>query len=434
MPDLLPPKSAPQAPNVPPSLALTERAGALLRRHLRGLDGDGDGGDGWEVVYANDLWFFDFDLYLDDLEAGAAWEPLPGITAARAVGVGHSFEKAAPTTLLRPGVCVLDAYGTAVARWMWHDTEGGGWDSIHLVAVRDADGYKRLKTDLKRLRAGKNRSKWQVVRGMGHDGRSFPRHDAAKLADELVVDAELLGRLRREAVGLFRDETRALYRKLGVAPRRGILLHGPPGNGKTSLIRLIAAELPDVAALLLRPGEGFDTDDLEVALRRWREQAPALLVIEDLDWLLERVDVSRFLNLLDGLETPEDDKPLLLIATTNHPEKLDPAVNNRPGRFDAGIEVGDPDEDLRRRLLDRLLPELGDDERAEVAGETGGLSFAHLHELTRLAGLLALEAKRESRTAEDVAAALKLVRQTTEAAAGGWGKSFEQPFGLKRRR
>ena len=268
---------------------------------------------------------------------------------------------------------------------------------------------------------------------MGHDGKAFARQDPEKLAADLVVDDDLLARLRREAVGLFDEATLKLYRKLNVQPRRGILLHGAPGNGKTSLIRLIAAELPDVAALLLRPGDGFDGDDLEVALRRWREQAPALLVIEDLDWLLERIDVSRFLNLLDGLETPEEDKPLLLVATTNHPEKLDPAVNNRPGRFDATIEVADPKAELRRRLLERLLPEIAGDDLTSVVDGTDGLSFAHLHELTRLAGLFALEAKREERTAEDVDKALGLVRTTTEAAASGWGKAFEIPFGLQRR-
>ena len=73
---------------------------------------------------------------------------------------------------------------------------------------------------------------------------------------------------------------------------------------------------------------------------------PAVLVIEDLDWLLEHTNVSTFLNLIDGVESDGGRAAggLLLIATTNHPDKLDPAVNNRPGRFDVVVEIPPPDE------------------------------------------------------------------------------------------
>jgi SpoVK/Ycf46/Vps4 family AAA+-type ATPase len=66
-------------------------------------------------------------------------------------------------------------------------------------------------------------------------------------------------------------------------------------------------------------------------IRRWTRQAPAILIIEDLNWLLEQVNVSTFLNLLDGIDSRAGNG-LLIIATTNHPNELDPAINNRPGR------------------------------------------------------------------------------------------------------
>src|SRR6185436_800679 len=111
-------------------------------------------------------------------------------------------------------------------------------------------------------------------------------------------------------------------------------LRGPPGNGKTSIIRALGAaeELRDMSCMLMRAGKGFDDDDLRIVIRRWTEAAPAMLVIEDIDHMIKHIDVSQFLNLLDGVEMPreEDDDEdecggergsrrsgLLLIATTN---------------------------------------------------------------------------------------------------------------------
>jgi SpoVK/Ycf46/Vps4 family AAA+-type ATPase len=181
--------------------------------------------------------------------------------------------------------------------------------------------------------------------------------------------------------------------------------------------------------LLLRPGSGFETDDLEGVIRRWSEQAPAVLVVEDLDWLLKQVNVSTFLNLLDGVESAVSGG-LLLIATTNHPDALDPAVNNRPGRFDVVMEVASPDEALRLRFLTQRLPDASAESLREAARATSGLAFAHLHEVLRLSGFLALAAGRSARTDDDVVAAARQVRQAHDDARRGFPTPLEMPFGL----
>ena len=336
-----------------------------------------------------------------------------------------------PTWFLPSGVTVLPEQQVAVARWVSYDPADYGSYWFWLVASRDPAAYDAFRDKLRDLRRDEGRAQWQVLRGASRHGRGFDRGEPADLADKLVVDDALMEKLRREASVLTDPATQAMYRKLGVSPKRGVLLWGPPGNGKTSLIRLLAAEMPGVTAQTLRPQQGFDNDDLDAVFRRWREAAPALFVIEDLDWLLKRIDVARLLNLIDGLELSPETAPLLLIATTNHPEELDPAINSRPGRFDAVIEVENPGTDLRRRLVEKLLPELSEKTREKIADESHGMSFAHLQEVVRLSGLIALRAGRDQRADEDLDEALKSVRGGLDSSTRGFPRPFEQPFGLR---
>jgi ATP-dependent 26S proteasome regulatory subunit len=119
---------------------------------------------------------------------------------------------------------------------------------------------------------------------------------------------------------------------------------------------------------------------------------------------------------------------LLLIATTNHPEKLDPAINNRPGRFDVVIDVPPP---ARPRPSPAGAgggtPAAA---RRRAAGRMAGLSFAHLQELLRLSGLLAIHAGRAARTSDDVARAAELVAGSHDTAVRGFPSPPEVPFGL----
>lgn len=215
---------------------------------------------------------------------------------------------------------------------------------------------------------------------------------------------------------------------MGMAHRRGVLFHGPPGNGKTSLIRLISTLNRGVPVLLLRPGADFDSDDFERVIQLWQERAPAMLAIEDLDTLFTRIPLSTFLNLIDGVE--QRDGGLLLIATTNHPDALDPAINNRPGRFDVVIEIRCPDRSLRERYFQRTqLSSLGAVAIRKLVNMTDGLSFAHLREIEHLSGLLALQGKRAARGEEDVLEAAKVVHAGSDEARRGFPVAAA-PFGF----
>ena len=156
----------------------------------------------------------------------------------------------------------------------------------------------------------------------------------------LVSEDGVPGRLRADLARFFGRE--AWYAERGVPWRRGVLLTGPPGTGKSSLIRALASELgKDLATLPV--GQARLTDeDLRLAMLRAPQNA--ILVIEDVDAVFvgrdathgEGVSFSGLLNAIDGIAAQEG---RALIMTTNHPERLDPALI-RPGRADLRVELG----------------------------------------------------------------------------------------------
>jgi ATP-dependent 26S proteasome regulatory subunit len=120
----------------------------------------------------------------------------------------------------------------------------------------------------------------------------------------------------------------------------------------------------------------------------------------------------------------------MLIASTNHPEKLDCALSNRPGRFDVVIELPAPDEKQRREYLRQKLLEIDAAAIDAAAATTQGISFAHLEEIVRLSGMIALGQGREFRVASDLAEAVNHVRGAFSAARNGYAKMPEVPFGI----
>jgi chaperone BCS1 len=147
--------------------------------------------------------------------------------------------------------------------------------------------------------------------------------------------------------------SRARYAELGIPWRRGYLLHGPPGTGKTSLVTALASELHLNVCTLSLASPIVTDEKIHTLLAAVPQRA--LLLIEDVDAFFRardaahgevRLSFSGFLNALDGVTTQEG---TLLFMTTNHLERLDAALI-RAGRIDEQVELGWADEDQLRRL------------------------------------------------------------------------------------
>jgi len=176
-----------------------------------------------------------------------------------------------------------------------------------------------------------------------------------------------------------------LFEKLGIEPPKGVLLHGPPGTGKTLLAKAVANESeanffyiggPEVVSKFV----GESEQRLREIFKQAQENAPSILFIDEIDAIapkreevtgeVERRMVSQLLTTMDGLKSRGE---VIVIAATNRVDSIDPALR-RPGRFDREIEIGVPDRQGRKEILQihtRNMPLIQDERSTEPAKPSG---------------------------------------------------------------
>jgi transitional endoplasmic reticulum ATPase len=195
-----------------------------------------------------------------------------------------------------------------------------------------------------------------------------------------------------------------LFQQLGIEPPKGVLLHGPPGTGKTLMARAVANEIDayftDISGPeIMSKYYGESEEQLREVFEEATENAPAVVFIDEIDSIapkrgetsgdVERRVVAQLLSLMDGLE---ERGQVIVIGATNRVDAIDPALR-RGGRFDREIEVGVPDKDGRKEILQvhtRGMPLVDGIDLDKYAENTHGFVGADIEQLTKEAAMNAL--------------------------------------------
>jgi hypothetical protein len=213
--------------------------------------------------------------------------------------------------------------------------------------------------------------------------------------DDLVLSESVVHLIRKDFEAFLERESWFRTRRLPF--RRGYLFHGPPGNGKTSVIRAMLNQGKLDGHSIALFCEKTDDYYLERMFQLAATNAPSLVVLEDIDRAFPRmpsqlaptkVSLSHLLNCLDGLGTQEG---VVVVATANDPTTLDSAILRRPGRFDRVVEFPFPDGGLRAIYFRKFIPHLTEAEVQGCVDHSEGFSFAQLREVYILAGQRAYE-------------------------------------------
>jgi hypothetical protein len=239
--------------------------------------------------------------------------------------------------------------------------------------------------------------------------------------DDIVLDSNANRLIREDFESFFKREEWFTRHRLPF--RRGYLLHGPPGNGKTSVIRTMACH-PQVSAFSTDLGDSeVDNETVSRLFNEAADNAPGLIILEDLDRLFGRspseraakVSLQHLLNCLDGVGNRNG---VIVVATANDPSLLDPAILKRPGRFDRVALFPNPSFEMRlnylRLLSDGSLPEIG---LAAAARQCNRFSFAQVRESYVVGGQFAFERDGEV-TLEELLEGILLVKHEGILTAG----------------
>ncbi len=279
-----------------------------------------------------------------------------------------------------------------------------------VCAVEDLESFKEFMRELVLYRASRHEkaSYIECYSGRGHRDKILRE----KLRwDDIILPGGTVGEIRADIESFFANS--GLYKKMRLPYKRGIILTGSPGNGKTLLCRVIASNFRDIPFAVVQADKNMDNGELDFLYSCFSNREGAIICIEDLDTIFEkgRITLSAFLNILDGIKPGYG---ILTIATTNNPGRIDPALTRRPSRFDRKWVIREPDEEGRRRLL-RLYfrDDVSDVMVQEIAAKTDGWSAAYLKELFITAGFISvrhlsaakkagLSAKAKAKTSDGV--------------------------------
>lgn len=313
-----------------------------------------------------------------DARAGSLWCPE---TTPMLVAPGRRLEFALETTrfYLTP-----DGDRRVLALEEWSDGQMDGF-RVRLLGPRSqsrelADEVAKLQEWMKRPHYLQN----QVLKPDGEILESFE----PRTWDDVALEPAVRAAIEQNTLEVLRR--REAFRRNGVPLKRGMIFHGPPGTGKT-LVAKVLAGLNLATFLYVTAADMSCLQSARSVFDLARMLSPTIVFFEDIDLFADerssycsKAMLGEILAQLDGLESNDG---LIFIATTNDLEAIDPAIRERPSRFDVVLHLGLPSRESRRRILRQnlRLDSAPDTLLDEAAAATEGLSGAQVREVAFLA-------------------------------------------------
>ncbi|MGC8669540.1 MAG: CDC48 family AAA ATPase [Candidatus Micrarchaeia archaeon] len=257
-----------------------------------------------------------------------------------------------------------------------------------------------------------------VVQVIPHGVVKVTRNTDVVVKTEPVSDTTIkIGDVHYEDIGGIKNEIQKiremvelpirypeLFERLGIEPPKGVLLYGAPGTGKTLLAKAVAnesdAHFIDISGPeLVSKFVGESEERLREIFNEAKQKAPTIIFMDEIDAIapkreeatneVERRMVSQLLTLMDGISSRGQ---VIVIGATNRPNAIDPALR-RPGRFDREIEIGVPDRNARKEIVQihtKNMPLAKDVDIDELANVTHGYTGADIAALCREAAMAEL--------------------------------------------
>ena len=319
--------------------------------------------------------------------------PVPGNVSWSSLACGPDGEV---KPAVRAGVYfVVDGDARLAVLVLAADPDSGrGQLQLHVVADRPGVAAAAA-AEMRRLALVHNVFRGQVI-SFGHEmfgerGAALRFHRRPGMTGtDVILPPETLAAIRRQVVGVAEHRERLLAARQHL--KRGLLLYGPPGVGKTHSVRYLVSQLVDVTVVELT---GDSLQLIGAACSVARALQPAMIVVEDVDLIAEDRGMYpgqhpllfQLLNEMDGLA---EDADVVFLLTTNRADLLEPALAARPGRVDQAVALDLPDAAARRQLFELYRGDLDVDVSRldEVVDRTDGVTASFLKELLRRAALV----------------------------------------------